>query len=179
MSFGRVACVVFLSLGSFVSLGLRAASASSCVVSGPRYKLMAAAVGWSMRIGSGQSCMRDLRLNTALSVSPNVVIEDVKLISPPQSGQVTMQGSGFSYTAKSDFQGEDSFTVLVSGSINRIPGVSTIRIVVSVVGAPSLHAVPASRVHLPAPATVSQLGIWPDGGALSGTSWRALKIGAG
>jgi hypothetical protein len=178
MSFWRIACVVFLSLASTVSLGLRP-SASSCVVSGPRYRLMAEAVDWSTRIGSGQGCIRDLRLNTALSVSPNVVIEDVKLISPPQSGQVTMQGSGFSYTAKSDFQGEDSFTVLVSGSINRIPGVSTIRFVVSVVGAPSLHAVPASRVHLPAPASVSQLGISPDGGALSGTSWRALKIGAG
>ena len=122
MSFWRIACVVFLSLASTVSLGLRP-SASSCVVSGPRYRLMAEAVDWSTRIGSGQSCIRDLRLNTALSVSPNVVIEDVKLISPPQSGQVTMQGSGLSYTAKSDFQGEDSFTVLVSGSINRIPGV--------------------------------------------------------
>src|ERR1700730_9782973 len=119
MRFWRIACLVFLSLASTVSLGLRP-SASSCLVSGPRYKLMAEAVDWSTRIKSGQSCIRDLRL----SVSPNVVIEDVKLISPPQSGQVTMQGSGFSYTAKPDFQGEDSFTVLVSGSIKKIPGVS-------------------------------------------------------
>src|SRR6202163_4420197 len=127
MSFGRIACAVFLSLASIVSLGLRAPSVSSCGVSGPRYKLMAEAVDWSMRIVSGQSCIRDLRLNTVLSSSPNVVIENLKLISPPQSGQAKIQDSGFSYTAKSDFQGEDSFTVLVSGSINRIPGVSTIR----------------------------------------------------
>lgn len=176
MSFGRAACVVFLSLGSLVSLGLPVASASACVVSGPRYKLMAEAVGWSMRIGSGRSCIRDLRLNTALSVSPNVVIEDLKLISAPQSGQVTAQGSGFSYTAKSDFQGEDSFTVLVSGSINRIPGVSTIRIVVSIVGAPLR---PASRLHLPANDRVSQSGMLPSNTALSEMSWQTLKIGAG
>lgn len=59
----------------------------------------------------------------------------VSLVSPPQSGQVTLIGPGFSYTAKSDFHGEDSFVVGVSGSKNKTSGFSTIRIVVFVVGA--------------------------------------------
>jgi hypothetical protein len=37
-------------------------------------------------------------------------ISDVKLIAPPQSGQVAIKGPSFSYTAKPDFQGEDDFT---------------------------------------------------------------------
>jgi hypothetical protein len=78
-----------------------------------------------MQIGSGQSCIRGLR-------DRGVTIETAKLISLPQSGQVKLLGPGFSYTAKSDFQGEDSFAIQVSGMLNRIPGTSDIRIIVSV-----------------------------------------------
>jgi hypothetical protein len=136
-------------------------------------------------------------VNTALSVSPvNVVIENVELISSPQSGQVTMQGRGFSYTAKSNFHGEDSFTVVVSGVINRMPGSSTIRVDVSVVGAPSVPVSPATHVRLPAPAAASQSPTIPatertpslPAGAsplstsmqvADGMTWKTLKIGAG
>jgi hypothetical protein len=40
--------------------------------------------------------------------------------------------ASFSYTAKSDFQGQDSFTIQVSGMLNGIRGSSDIRIIVSV-----------------------------------------------
>ena len=78
-----------------------------------------------MQISSGQSCIRGLR-------HKSVTIDTAKLVSPPQFGQVKLLGSGFSYTAKSDFQGQDSFTVQVSGMLNGIRGSSDIRIIVSV-----------------------------------------------
>jgi hypothetical protein len=45
---------------------------------------------------------------------------------------VKLLGSGFSYTAKSDFEGDDAFTIRVSGIADKIHGNSEIRIVVSV-----------------------------------------------
>jgi hypothetical protein len=57
----------------------------------------------------------------------------VKLIASPQSGQVVIKGPAFSYTAKPDFQGQDDFTLQVSGTMVRISGVSDIKVTVSVV----------------------------------------------
>jgi photosystem II stability/assembly factor-like uncharacterized protein len=171
-----IACLISLTL---ISSGLRAASAIPCVVSGPRYGLVADTVDWSMKIGSGRNCARDFRFNTALSTSPaKVVVENVKLVSPPQSGQVTIEGSGFSYSAKSDFQGKDSFAVAVSGANNGKPGSSTIRIDVSVGGVPSAPVAPAPPAR-PTAATVSRTDKLPYTEALSGMSWQTLKIGGG
>src|SRR5262249_19398626 len=78
-----------------------------------------------MRNDSSQTCIRGLRHN-------RVTIDTAKIITPPQSGQVKLLGSGFSYTAKSDFEGQDSFTIQVSGMSNGIRGSSDIRIIVSV-----------------------------------------------
>ena len=60
-------------------------------------------------------------------------IKDVKLIAPPQSGKVDIKGPSFSYTAKADFQGQDEFTVQVSGTVVRIAGASDVKVTVSVV----------------------------------------------
>jgi hypothetical protein len=79
----------------------------------------------SLDPSSGQSCTRGLR-------HARVTIDTTKLISPPQSGQVKLLGPGFSYTANSDFVGQDSFTIQVSGMLNGIRGSSDIRIIVSV-----------------------------------------------
>jgi hypothetical protein len=91
----------------------------------PPYQLKSDTVDWTMQISSGQSCVRGLRHG-------RVTIHTAKLISSPQSGQVKVLGSGFSYTAKSDFRGQDSFTIQVSGMLNRIHGTSDIRIIASV-----------------------------------------------
>jgi hypothetical protein len=91
----------------------------------PSYQLKSDTVDWTMQIGRGQSCVRGLRYGRG-------AIHIAKLISPPQSGQVKLLGSGFSYTAKSDFQGQDSFTIQVSGVMNGIHGNSDIRIIASV-----------------------------------------------
>ena len=78
-----------------------------------------------MQIVSGRSCIRGLNYGA-------VRIDEVKLLSPPRTGQVTLTGPGFSYTAKPNFQGQDIFTLQVSGSMLRIRGTSEIKVVVSV-----------------------------------------------
>jgi Bacterial Ig domain len=117
-------------VGAFLTallFGCRAAFAEGCVIKGPRYILAADAVSWSMKIESGHHCIRGIRF-------ANVEFEGVTLISQPQFGQIVLQGSGFTYTPKDDFRGEDSFALRVSGKIRKIRGASTIHILVSIVG---------------------------------------------
>jgi len=105
---------------------VRPALGDACVLKmDSQYQLRSDTVDWTMQTSSGQSCTRGLRL-------ARVIIDTTKLISPPQSGQVKLLGPGFSYTAKSDFEGQDSFTIQVSGMLNGIRGSSDIRIIVSV-----------------------------------------------
>src|SRR6516164_4073891 len=105
---------------------VRPALGDPCVLTvGSLYQLKSDAVDWTMQTSSGQSCIRGLR-------HTRVTIDTAKLVSPPQSGQVKLLGPGFSYTAKSDFQGQDSFTIQVSGMLNGVRGSSDIRIIVSV-----------------------------------------------
>ena len=108
---------VFLLLG-------KPAYAIECIVIGPRYGLTSDTVNWSVKIRSGQSCTRSLRFD-------NVEIESLELVSPPQHGKVALQGPSFTYSASSEYSGEDSFTIAASGKINRSSGNSTIRIIVS------------------------------------------------
>jgi hypothetical protein len=103
------------------------ALADSCIFSAaPPFQLSSDAVDWTMQISSGRSCTRGLKLGP-------VNISDVKLIAPPKSGQVAIQGPSFSYTAKPDFQGEDDFTLQVSGTIVRMRGESDVKVTVFVV----------------------------------------------
>jgi len=110
---------------ALVSAGAWAAPASTCVVTSPRYQLTSDNVDWSIKTRSGQTCIRGLRYGS-------VVLETVKLIARSQSGTVKLVGPGFSYTAKRDFVGEDSFTIEVSGTMNKIQGTSTIHVLVTV-----------------------------------------------
>jgi hypothetical protein len=107
-------------------LGVQSANAQTCVVAVKSYELNFDNVNWSMKIGAGQSCIGGFRVS-------NVTLDGVRLVIPPESGQVTLKGPGFTYTAKTGLQGEDSFSVLVSGTLNRMHGSSTIRVGVSVV----------------------------------------------
>jgi hypothetical protein len=122
-----------------------------CVLTvGSLYQLKSDAVDWTMQISSGQSCIRGLRHN-------RVTIDTAKLISPPQSGQAKLLGPGFSYTAKSDFEGQDSFTIQVSGMLNGIRGSSDIRIIVSVGPNVSPQTSPTERSDRP-PGDLSSAG---------------------
>jgi uncharacterized protein len=119
-----IGCVIVLG---FLSLGFGAASAGSCLIKGQHYRLVTDTVEWSMTLASGERCTRGF----------NVEIGRISLRSSPQSGKVSLRGPSFTYMAKSDFQGEDSFTVVITGSIASMPGSSTIRINVSVGGTPT------------------------------------------
>jgi hypothetical protein len=93
-------CIVLLNL---LSQNPGAAMAGSCLINNsPRYQLATDVVEWSMHVVVGQTCTGGLRF-------ANVIIEDVKLVSLPQAGEATLHGPGFTYAARSDFQGQDSF----------------------------------------------------------------------
>jgi hypothetical protein len=103
------------------------AFADSCVFSAsPPFQFKSDAVDWTMQIASGTTCTRGLKLGPTN-------ITNVKLIAPPQSGEVAIKGPSFSYTAKPDFEGQDDFTLQVSGTLVRMTGVSDINVSVSVV----------------------------------------------
>jgi hypothetical protein len=106
-------------------LNIRFGFAGECPLDAPPYKLASDAVVWSMTIGKGQNCIRGLR-------SWHTLIDQVQLVTPPQSGQVTLQGPSFLYRAASEFHGADSFTLMVSGRLDRIAGSSTIQVMVFV-----------------------------------------------
>jgi hypothetical protein len=103
-----------------------AAQANQCFTSGPRYKLEADTVDWRMTIHRDEVCIRGVRFSYVYNAN-------VSLGSPPASGNVTIVGPGFSYTAKPGFQGEDSFVVIVSGFKSKMSGYSKIHVLVSVV----------------------------------------------
>jgi hypothetical protein len=120
---------MWLGINSLATILLLAvpALADSCICSAsPPFQLSSDAVDWTMQIASGRSCTRGLKAGS-------MNISDVKLIAPPQSGQVAIKGPSFSYTAKPDFQGEDDFTLRVSGTLVRMRGVSDVKVTVSVV----------------------------------------------
>jgi hypothetical protein len=76
----------------------------------------------------------------------NVEIEDVKLVSRPQFGQVALEGPGFRYTSKPNYNGSDSFSLAVVGRINKVRGNSTIHVTVAV-GDSSPGGNPTSRTN--------------------------------
>src|SRR5258708_1520026 len=91
------------------------ASAESCVFSSaPAFQLKSATVEWAMKIAGGHSCIRGLRSGAASSS--------------------TVLGPGFSYEAKADYQGPDTFTLRVSGTLMRTRGTSEILVTVDVGG---------------------------------------------
>jgi hypothetical protein len=109
---------MWLGINSLATLLLLAlpALADSCIFSASPLFNSSDAVDWTMQIASGRSCTRGLKLGS-------MNISDVKLIAPPQSGQVAIK----------DFQGEDDFTLRVSGTLVRMRGVSDVKVTVSVV----------------------------------------------
>jgi hypothetical protein len=123
----RMLKLMFGGLVAVLAFGIRVSFASECVISGPRYQLQSDNVEWRMQIHTGQSCVRGIRFN-------DVAFGTINLVSSPKFGQVTLLGSGFSYKTKSDFQGEDSFVIRVSGAVKKVSGTSTIHIVVTIVG---------------------------------------------
>jgi len=134
----RRSVLPYLFLVAFIAvLQSRAGSASDCLITGPRYQLRSDTIEWQMKTRVGQNCIRGIRFS-------NVANPVIKIISPPQFGELRLLGPSFSYKANSDFRNEDSFVIEVSGSIGRAAGTSTIRVAIS-----SFDAPPAQRLELP------------------------------
>ena len=142
----KIKKIPLLIFGSAIAIGVPTASANACVLSGPRYQLKSDRVEWSLNITPGQNCIRGLRFG-------NVVFEDTKLIVPPERGQFRLHSLGFSYKVGSGFEGEDSFTISVSGMIDKVRGNSTIHIVVHSAGV--AKASDGARTEIAAPLAVT------------------------
>jgi hypothetical protein len=99
--------------------------AGACTLNSSRYQLTSDNVQWVLKVKRRELCVHGVRFS-------NVRFDALKIVSLPQAGHLTVQGSGFSYQTAPDFQGQDSFTLLVSGAINQVTGSSTIRVSVSV-----------------------------------------------
>jgi hypothetical protein len=112
-------------LGLWLGSGVGVAYAQTCHVTDPRYQLSGDTVRWAMIVRTGSSCIHGVRFG-------NVVFDKLTLISPPRVGVVELQGPGFVYSAKANFEGEDSFSLAVLGVANGKRGSSTIRVTVSV-----------------------------------------------
>jgi hypothetical protein len=106
------------------TLGIQSALAV-CNVAGPHYSLTSDTVEWMLIIASGQSCTQGLRLRTT-------ALETVAVTAEAQHGQVAVRGSGFEYRAPPNYKGDDAFELTLSGLNVRVPGNSTIRVVVYV-----------------------------------------------
>jgi hypothetical protein len=136
---------------SFIFLGILSTFADACVLNGPRHQLASDTVRWSLNLSGGETCIRGVRFN-------NVVVDKLTVVSAPQTGHVTLQGSGFSYRAARDFQGADFFSLMVSGATSKVPGSSTIEVEVSVTGPnglrPSSTMTPSSQSQ-PSPPSVA------------------------
>jgi len=124
--FGRT-----LMLGLLLSLGIPAANAGECFITGPQYQLQSDTVEWQLKTRNGQSCIRGIRLR-------NVSSPVVKIISPPRFGKLTLLGPSFSYTAGTDVADKDSFSIEVSGFMIGGNGISIIHVAVSIIGAPQM-----------------------------------------
>src|SRR5712691_9834835 len=115
----------FLAIFVAIGGGFAQDPGRECHLGGPTYQLTSDTVVWSMTIGSGQSCVRGLR-------SAWATLDNIKLVIPPQSGSVTLEGLGFIYKVNPDFRGQDAFAFLVTGKFYKVSGSSTIRVEVSV-----------------------------------------------
>jgi hypothetical protein len=99
--FGRT--LMWCSMLMLLSLGIRAASAGECLITGPQYQLQSDTVEWQLKTRIGQSCIRGIRFR-------NVAGPVVKIISPPSFGKLAVLGPSFSYTAGTDVADKDSFS---------------------------------------------------------------------
>jgi hypothetical protein len=98
---------------------------TECPLYGPTYRLQSDTVVWRMTLASGQSCIRGLR--SAFST-----LDNIKLITAPTAGNITLEGPGFVYKTDSDFRGNDTFVFSVSGKSYGLSGSSIIQVSVAV-----------------------------------------------
>jgi len=88
------------------------------------YKLAGDTMEWSMTIAPGADCIQGLRWST-------MQIYSVSVAEKPKFGELVLVGPGFRYFAKPDFNGTDTFTLVVVGKNRHDQGMSTVQIKIS------------------------------------------------
>lgn len=96
----------------------------NCLRDNQPYKLAGDTIDWSMTIKPGANCIQGLRWST-------MQIYSVSIAEEPKGGELKLVGPGFRYFAKSDFDGTDSFALVVIGKNRRDEGRSVIHIKVT------------------------------------------------
>ncbi len=126
--YGRLGIIGGVAVTWWVICPLAARAQVPCRLEGPfpsSYRLTSDIIEWRLTIGPGQSCVRGLRYAA-------VTIDDIQLVTAPQSGHVTFEGTAFLYQAAPHFRGMDAFSLSVSGKrhFDFVSGSSTIRVMV-------------------------------------------------
>jgi hypothetical protein len=117
--------IAFLIVLGLSPIAAGAANAQQlCHVDAPQYRLQEDTVSWSMTIVNRHSCIRGVRFG-------NIQFDSLKLISPPQFGEVALQGPGFIYSPRASFHGQDAFSLTIVGTVGGKRGSSTIEVTVS------------------------------------------------
>jgi hypothetical protein len=141
---------MWCSMLMLLSLGIQAADAGECLITGPQYQLQSDTVEWQLKTRIGQSCIRGIRFR-------NVAGPVVTIISPPSFGKLAVLGPSFSYTAGTDVADKDSFSFEVSGFMSGGSGTSTVHVVVSIIGAPPMPSQGGQNSRNEAPAAVKRI----------------------
>jgi hypothetical protein len=113
------------SLGLWSLTGCASNAQQLCPIDAPRYRLQDDTVSWSMTIVNDHSCVHGVRFG-------NILLDSLKLSSPPRFGEVALQGWGFKYSPNAGFHGQDTFSLTVVGALRGTRGSSTIEVNVSV-----------------------------------------------
>jgi hypothetical protein len=88
------------------------------------YRLAGDNMQWSMTIKPGADCIQGLRWST-------MQIYSISVSEKPKMGDLVLIGPGFRYFAKPDFNGTDTFTIVINGKSRHDIGVSTVQITIS------------------------------------------------
>jgi hypothetical protein len=120
----RILARVSLGIILLAPLSTGARATPNCLKDNQPYKLTDDTISWSMTIVPGADCIQGLRWST-------MQIYSVAVAEKPKRGELVLVGPGFRYFAKPDFDGTDSFALVVVGKNRHDKGSSTVQITVS------------------------------------------------
>ena len=108
----------------FLASATAANATPNCMRDIKPYQLTGDTMEWSMKIAPGADCIQGLRWST-------MQIYSVSVADKPRSGELVLVGPGFRYYAKPDFNGTDTFTLVVVGKNRHDVGTSTVQVTIS------------------------------------------------
>jgi len=100
------------------------ALAGNCLSKAEAFQLTSDTVHWQFMISSGSECLQGLR-------GGSMLIDSVKVVEAPSSGNLAISGSGFIYKAPAN-PSDDHFKLQILGENRRMRGSSEVVVDVSV-----------------------------------------------